>query len=99
VGDDELIDLLRRILAGKIDVDTFERDYLAAYKDAPIGDPGLQPSLGRAFLAVEGYDRSVTPETETVHNISFDTMMRELLSVWADLESYRARQVDDRPPT
>jgi len=90
VDDDSLIDLLGRFLDREIDIDTFEREYLEAYKNAPIGDPGLQPFLGRAFLAVEGYDRSVTTETQTIHNISFDTMMRELRSVWVDVESYRA---------
>lgn len=91
IGDNALIDLLDRFLSGAVDVDTFEREYLHGYKYSPVQDPDLEPLLERAFLAVEGYDRSVTPESETVHNFTFDTMMRQLRSVWADLESHRSR--------
>jgi hypothetical protein len=78
LGDKALVALLRGVLDGTIEFGTFEREFLAGYKNSPVENPALQAPLGRAFLAVEAYDPSVTPSTETVHNISYQGMLREL---------------------
>ena len=78
LGDAALVSLIDRFLDGEIDVGTFEREFLLTYQKSPIENSELQGPLGRAFLAIEAYDPTVTSETETVHNTTYETMMKEL---------------------
>lgn len=90
-----LIDLLDRFLAGDLDLPLFEKEFLHVSKYEPIENELLRKPLDRAFFAVEGFDLSITPETESPHDLSYLSMLRILKEVREEI----AKVLASRPPS
>ena len=81
------LSLLEEFVSGRLPLETFEPSFLRACKECPLVGEDLGRPLERAFLAVEAYDVSVTPDTETVLDLTYESMMRELRAAWLEIQS------------
>jgi hypothetical protein len=81
----ECIVLIERFIGGEISIHEFERAYLSASQGLPLLPDELSEPLERVFYAVETYDSTKTPETETTFNISEETMRQVVQGAWDEI--------------
>jgi hypothetical protein len=78
----------------QLDIATFEAAYLGAMRSTAVADPRLVGPMEQIFLALEAYDLLATSATETVHNISYASLVRSVQEARSEIA---ARLSDSEP--
>ena len=83
----DCVKLIERYLAGDLGPWDFTTTYLRTYRDVPTMSEDLFQVLETVFGVAEGYDPSVTPETQTVHDFTEETLRSTCMTALASLRT------------